>query len=174
MAPVGACGSCGQRRFDFADDPTLAYVLRPVSDLHLLAYSPAEIEDFASKHHLWQTVKSSFLSSTGTRYHLHPELVTADETVYLCKDCNDALAAGKKHPLSIAGGTDYGVWQRTGLRMPSLVESLCWQCNACTSSSSNSQPPLRLDMLVLCRRASGGTQWSSLTMQHAELRRYCG
>ena len=66
-----------------------------------------------------QIVSSSYVSSDGTRYHLHQELVTDENSCWLCSSCSDA----KNHVSQFCvRNVDYG-WLRRGYQhTPSLLE----------------------------------------------------
>jgi hypothetical protein len=52
---------------------------------------------------------TSYLSSDGARYHLHPKFVTTgDESCMFCKGCLAGVNSRTPSKLSVAGGTDFG------------------------------------------------------------------
>lgn len=124
-APLLACGACGQRRFEHTASEM--YTTRRLADLPPLQYTHAETHAFILREEAWKQMKSVYYAG-GQRYHVHPELVTPsaanEPSTPICKDCDGYLQKCRRPPLSIAGGVDYGVWKRCGLRQPSPIESL--------------------------------------------------
>ncbi len=77
---------------------------------------------FQSKSANFRALKSSAVVN-GTRYHLHPELVSdASRSTFLCHACTTATAKGKILVLSIAAGVDYGDARRLNLPALTVVE----------------------------------------------------
>lgn len=140
-----ACGACGMRS---TMSTSSEFQNKPLATLAHLRFTSEQEAEFQQQHELKRKVRSTYLSTSGHRYHVHPELVTQreEETVMLCGLCRRALAGGKIPSLSIADGCDYGVLSRLASHVPlraieeravSLVRSLTV---IKYKSASNEQP----------------------------------
>ena len=112
-----ACGACGVR--GAAAGP---YKETSVAGLAVLQYIASDATAFQSKSANFRVLNSSAVVN-GTRYHLHPELVSdASGSTFLCHACTTATAKGKILVLSIAAGVDYGDARRLNLPALTVVE----------------------------------------------------
>jgi len=91
----------------------------PLAALSWHRYAQAELDAWAAMPVSRQIVSSSYVSSNGTRYHLHQELVTDENSCWLCSSCTGA----KNHVSQFCvREVDYG-WLRRGYQhTPSLLE----------------------------------------------------
>ena len=131
-ADLPACGSCGMR----AVPSTVGdYVRRDVASLvPTLAFSAEAKATRERIPQAYRAVSSAYHlpgPDGGTLLHLHPELVSDGEgtaaSTMLCGRCVAAVNRGKKPPLSLAAGHDYGVLRRVldaGDAVVSIAEQL--------------------------------------------------
>ena len=111
-----ACGACGVRG-------AAAGPYKETSVAGLAVHSTLTLTlQFQSKSANFRALNSSAVVN-GTRYHLHPELVSdASDSTFLCHACTTATAKGKIPVLSIAAGVDYGDARRLNLPALTVVE----------------------------------------------------
>ena len=81
--------------------------------------------------HVWKVRSVYEDESTGTCYHLHPELVDVPKmnsetedtpTAFICEDCSGHIQKEKCPPLSLLNGVDFGDPARLDLPMPNDME----------------------------------------------------
>lgn len=108
-----ACVTCGVRPVD-----DLGSFVQ-LSALSAHQYSQSELTAFDLMHETKKQVISSYLSRSGSRYHLHQELVQDESSCWLCTDCTDA----KSHVSALCvRNVDYGWMRRVIAVQPSLLE----------------------------------------------------
>jgi len=141
------CAACGIRLLSREQRPKIQYEKFALAapEMQLLKLSSEQECEFLKEKSLpplcvptdrglcsktgevWK-VRSVHQSPSHGLFHLHPELVdrgtSGEEHCMVCPDCATSLNNGEAPKLSIAGGVDFGVWERfvDGSGTPILTE----------------------------------------------------